>query len=232
MFNQVGHIVGEEIYECSLRLAAYQYSDVSATGTTFKVGSMSKISLDSATPLNSSESTPQYTYSNVSFQGVTIPDLIIARADLQAITEFFTSSLLTGNITIGNDFGTEPGLRAPFLNGSVADTLGAVAARMTDHIRSGPGSQLARGSSTTSPVFVGVQWAWLGLPLFELLAAIALLALTMVWSRHARGVALWKSSSLALLFASYRPEDGTLRPSLAGPTGVEDEAKAVQARLQ
>ena len=215
-------IIGEEIVGCSLRLAAYRYSNTSATGTNFTVGSLVPIPLENGTIRNDKWLT---------FHQDPLPALVINQYDLQAIINFFTSDVFTGNITVSSHEGANSGVRSPFLTGDIAAKFDAMAQSMTDYIRSGPSSQLAFGSRITSVVFVRVDWRWLALPLFEALAAVVLLLWTMIRSHRATGLALWKDSSLALLFSEYRPGDGLLRPNPAGPDRVEEAAKAVYARL-
>ena len=122
-------------------------------------------------------------------------------------------------------------MRVPWLTGDLAARFQAIADSMTDYVRAGPNSQRATGASVRSVVFVRVHWLWLALPLFEGLAAVTLLAVTVVWSRQSEGTALWKSSALALLFSRYTARDGLLEPDPAGPAGVEDFAKSVKAQL-
>lgn len=62
----------------------------------------------------------------------------------------------------------------------------------------------ANGQIAKSVVLVRVQWAWLTLPLFVVLASPALVLAQMMHSRRGRGVSLWKSLSTALLFHSSR----------------------------
>ena len=100
---------------------------------------------------------------------------------------------------------------------------------MTDHIRTGSGSQLVTGHTVTSELFVRVKWSWLALPLFEALAGVSLLLTAIFWSRR-KGVELWKDSFIAVLFSECT--DGTLRTSAEGRERVEEWAKNVRARLK
>ena len=159
------HIEGEEITECTLRPVAYQYSGITATGSNFTVAATTQLPLE-LEPSARNRYVPGIDGS-VTLQHAGLPPLAISTADWAAVAEFFASDLFIGNITLGNSLTTSSDLRTPFMTGDVAAKFDAIAASMTEYVRSGPGSQLALGSRVVSTVMVRVQWVWLALPPFR-----------------------------------------------------------------
>ena len=229
------HIEGEEVVECAFRLTAYQYSNISATGTSLNVGSPSLVTLEFA-----QQFVQPYGPASVTLKHGDLPLLGIDVQNLMAIIAFFQSDVFTGNVTYGEGMSTSSGSEFPsgarmsLLHSNITARITEVARSMTDYTRVGPGSHEAFGSIVASVVYTRVQWAWLALalPLAEAAAAVLLLLLTVAWSSRINGLALWKSSALALLFAEYdEPVGGLLQPSLGGPEDLDEKAKVVQAQL-
>ena len=219
---------GEDITECVVSLVGYNYTNVSATGTDFKTAPLTPIPLGNATSINAF----------LIFRHADLPDLAINFNDLLALADFFVKSpLFIGSIfsgkPIGAAEGSDTGVRLPLLNADVASKLDDMAASMTDYIRAGPGSQRARGYRIATAIYVRVQWAWLLVLLFEVLAGVTLLLWTMVWTRKMRPLGLWRESALALLFSRYEGggAEELLRLDPAGPEHVEDIARSVKVRL-
>ena len=166
-----------------------------------------------------------------SFMGPYLQPRFGSTYDVVSTTTLLTSDVVTGNITIGAKAPrlSQLGARCPLLTGDIAARFDNIAGRMTDYIRSANCSHVDTGFLVTSPVFVRLQWAWLALPFFEAAAATALLLWTIALRR--RVPALWKGSSLAMLFAEYDASKGLLRPHFEGPERVEEMARTENAKL-
>ncbi|KAL4805366.1 hypothetical protein BDV18DRAFT_161022 [Aspergillus unguis] len=94
-----------------------------------------------------------------------------------------------------------------------------------------------RGTAYTSEVYVQVQWAWLILPALLIIAGNGFVLLT-IRANKSRRVALWKSSTLALLFHGMeqvsRDEQGygtiSRMESMAGTVDVRLQPSSVDGR--
>jgi len=82
---------------------------------------------------------------------------------------------------------------------NLSQTVKAVAASMTNLVRSSSNSTTVFGEAFQTETFVHVRWGWMTLPVISIILASAMLALTALHSSRHR-TALWKSSTLALLF--------------------------------
>ena len=213
----------QEVAECTIRLVAHQYSKVSADGSNFMIGSQIAVPLEK-------NGTVMEDFSIV-FQQENLTRLALSLNDYWGIVKFFSSDVITGNITYNASGAIQPSVRAMLIEGDVASKVDAITESMTKYVRSGPGSQPFTGMRIVNTVFVRVHWAWLILPLVEIAAAVTLLLWTISLSASAGNLELLKSSSLALLFAEYQSQDGLLRPSPVGREQIEREARTRQAQV-
>ena len=193
-YNQYGpdgHLIGHAITECEFSLAAWRYSNVSATGTDFTVGTTEKISLDNGTYIKHNITADGYKYNEIRFDLDEVPGgLFVRDMDFVALADYLSREPFTGKIA-GTDLrGSGPGIRSGLLKGNVAAVFDNMARGMTDYVRSGPGSSLAFGSRIDSVVFVQVEWGWLALPVVSVVAATVLLGFTMVASSRVNGLSL------------------------------------------
>lgn len=81
----------------------------------------------------------------------------------------------------------------------VETVMDRVALSLTTHVRTYGLGNPTFGSSSAQETYVIVQWSWLILPAFIVSFSILFFLLTILQSR---GMEAWKSSSLALMFAS------------------------------
>lgn len=192
------------ITECTVSVAAWELSGVSANGSTFTISNRTKIALGRTLP-QSNDSLPEpfgYGRDSVEFSGPGIPRLVMGVFDWTSIGAYMSSQLL--NLT---SLGGEPTIKqeegSPIFTtekyGTIDDILGRVTKSMTDSIRSASNNQLAYGTVVQSVVFVQIAWLWYLLPLTVEIGTLILLACTMWGSRRGTELPLWKSSALALL---------------------------------
>jgi hypothetical protein len=221
VFNTDRHIIGEEVTECTLRLAPWRYSNISSTNGNF--AAQTEI-LPAANWMWDTSGR----FMSLKLDG--LPELAIDAPDLAAISDFFKNEPFTGNITLGNLDGAQYGIRASLYQANITNTMDRVAKAMTDYIRSGPYSQRAVGTTVENVTTVKIQWYWVILPLFVEILAVLLLVLTMLLNGDR--TPLWKTSPLALLFTSYRTTDGSLVLEMDHPRQVREASKAMKAKLQ
>ena len=223
-------VEGEEVLECTLRLVAYRYPYAFARGGSFTLGPPTQFPLEIAPDtVSPSPYYGRFNESALTLVHAEFPPLTIDLWDWWAINAFFLSDMVTGNLT--QSATSDPHLRSVFRHGDIAAKFTAMAQSMTDYVRSGPGSHRVQGSLVVSTLYVRVSWPWLALPLAVTLAGIVLLLWTIVWSRQATDLPLWKSSSLALLFSDFEARDEVLHLSRAGPEYINEASKTLRARL-
>jgi hypothetical protein len=209
-------IVGEQVYQCDIRLAPWKYSNVSSTGANFTF---------------KKELLPQGLWqwqpggkSLVLRQG-NQPDLEIKITDLDSLARFFATEPFAGNVTIGSVEGVPTGVRASFLKRNVTAIFKRVTTSMTDYVRTTANALPAIGSTAENIAFIKVQWVWFSLPLVVELLSIVVLFVTMCM--NGRSMDLWKSSPMALLFTTYNPTNSEISLQIPDP----DQTKGLKAKL-
>jgi hypothetical protein len=215
-----------EVYECTFGFAAYKYSNISAVGSQFDVGSMEKVQLEEA-------------YYDVSdgdnyfrFNQTGLPIMTTRAADVGGLVEMFTSSRFSGIIYDGESQPAAPeGMGFAFITTNVSQVFDNVATSMTDQLRSRY-DVVANGLTVQPVVFVRVQWAWLALPIFVQLTSLVFLILIMIKSRH---VQPWKDSIIAVL-SYYLVHDAdntavTLRTDISTLSDLDKLAK-IRTKLE
>ncbi|KAK3313987.1 hypothetical protein B0H66DRAFT_594797 [Apodospora peruviana] len=231
------HLAGHSVHECELGLAAWRYSNVSATGSNFTVGTNEKIPIETNgtyVKVDGNFTGMIQNYDEIKFtlpSGDNMPELTIRAADFGALGDFLSREPFTGTITNMLSRGS-PGIRSGLLKADVPAVFDTVAKSMTDYIRSGPSSSLARGSRIDGVVFIHVEWGWLALPILSAVAAALLLVVTMYASARLKGLSLWKDSTTPLLFTHYNVQDGSLNTQMAQPRDVKAFAESVRATIR
>lgn len=86
------------------------------------------------------------------------------------------------------------------------------------------------GEAYAEESYVRVRWQWITLPTFLELASLALLVLTIIYSRH-KGVPLWKSSALALIYHAVDELPGEETFATERLSGMEVTAKMTSIQL-
>ncbi|KAH8678298.1 hypothetical protein BX600DRAFT_431585 [Xylariales sp. PMI_506] len=197
---------GWQIEECTIGLAAYEYSNMSASGTDFDIKNhTTAISLNTGTLNNTI----------LTFNQSNLPPMTVQGIDLKALSEFFTSSSFSGAIYSGEEPPeSNTGVGNIMRQGNISAIFDDMATSMTDQLRSGY-NLTAAGLTVESVIYVQVHWGWLSLALFVPAVAALLLAFTVINSCIDRRP-LWKSSLTAMLFHEVAP----MRDDTHGNTGI------------
>ncbi len=237
--NNVIDITQAEVVECTIGLAAYRYSGISASGNKLIIGNTDVIPLDPGIVSRKYDQPENYM---VAFRQNNMPTLQAATADLVGLSLFFTSQSFSGNIYDGEEPPNPPtGMGDAFRFGNMSQILQNTTASMTDLLRSSY-NVTARGVSIDSVVFIRVQWVWMTFPGFVELAAVLFLLLTAFRGRpRGRGpqLPLWKSSSVAVLYHHLTvtseeagPRTAVLHTDITSVDELERLAKLTKAKLE
>ena len=194
-------ILGEDIQECTVSVAAHTYTDIRASGNTLTIGHDDIVSAQ----LSIKEVDSRFIYSSPG-----IPDLAIQQNDLKVIIGFLRSEFTDKTLELGLSAKEELGLSGSLPTQDLKDALTRMTLRMTQRIADGPNRQVMVGKTIERVVFVEAWYPMLALPVFVTTMALLLLLFTMWQSRSSTGTALWKSSALALLYHNVRPSDDPL----------------------
>lgn len=226
----------QNVTDCTISLAAFRYSGGRANGSDFSFRSIQEVEIgelpEEATEIRDSDrhiDVPIFTTKETGEEGV--PTFNISAWDLEALRNIFTkTSSFVSSWAEETDYNPNPGFSA-VLKGDVnlTEVFDNVARSMTNYLRSGPNMQLAEGSAVENVIFVSVRWYWLIGPIVIELAAVLFTTFTMVSNR--RGVPLWKSSALAVLFSQLEEEHGLIRAKIEDVDEMEKLAKKAKVRL-
>ncbi|KAJ4326309.1 hypothetical protein N0V84_003175 [Fusarium piperis] len=217
------------ITECSISLAAYEYSEAKSNGTTFNFEKTREIDLGKS-PWKLANSSV-FAINESKSEG--IPRLEISKPDLRALQNFFESSTIVTEWTEGSR-GNENIAVSPALGGTanVTRLMDKMATSMTDYLRSGPNSQTATGQRVEIVTYVTIRWMWFIGPGAIELAALLFAIMTMASNRKSRRVPLWKSSALAVLACRNESGDGLIHSKIKDIKKIEEMAQGTSARLE
>ncbi|ETS85801.1 hypothetical protein PFICI_03826 [Pestalotiopsis fici W106-1] len=210
----------ENITECTLSMAAYNYSGAYAQGNTFSFASIDEVKIASDLwnwqfnewhDVADNDLEIGQIWTNGSEAGV--PRLVLGYGDFTSLRAYFQSDMI---LTEWRDGGGWPNTNygiSPALIGDVnlPGLFEKMAESMTDYLRSGPNHQLANGTSIESVVFVSIRWPWMIGPACVELAAAVFALLTIFRSKKYQQVPLWKSSITAVLDYHHDKELALLR---------------------
>ena len=96
----------------------------------------------------------------------------------------------------------------------------------------GGSSEYARGVTLETQTCITVQWAWIALPAALLVLAVVFLAATILKTSNLAQDAVWKSSSLALLFHGLSPGLLNQHTALGQNSEMERAAKEIRPKLE
>ncbi|KAG8158222.1 hypothetical protein KVR01_011983 [Diaporthe batatas] len=230
----------EQTLECDVGFAAYNYTKASSTTNKFTIESMETIPLDDgylhingSEPLGTSSTDSLELFSYILFNTTGLPEFHVRTLDVGALVDYFVSPSFSGTLADGEwvpvyPAGITEAIRDPHKN--VSELMDSVAIAMTDQLRLN-NNAIAHGLAERTTVLVRVQWAWLALPFFVVLASGLFLVAAMVESRSKSEVGLWKSSATSLLFHTVSPAEGQMRPGIPGPEQLHKIAKSTKVRL-
>ncbi|KAL1855724.1 hypothetical protein Daus18300_011007 [Diaporthe australafricana] len=220
----------EQTLECDIGLVAYKYTNASSITNNFTLGDVQKITLDDGY-YNDQVADPD---SHILFNTTGLPEFRVRTLDLSALLDYYVSDSFSGTLVDGEEMpvvaaGITTAIRSPQKN--ISEMLDSMALSMTDQLRTNYNAT-ARGRTARAVVLVRVQWAWLALPFFVVLASGLFLIAEMVESRRTTDIRLWKSTATSLLFHSVSPDEGIMRTGMAGPEQLHRVAKATKIRLE
>ncbi|KAI0148251.1 hypothetical protein F4776DRAFT_606813 [Hypoxylon sp. NC0597] len=112
--------------------------------------------------------------------------------------------------------------------GDVPALMQEIADSMTEAFRNSVNSSSINGIGRNTVTYIAITWAWLSLPIALVVLTFVML-LVVVVRNNARGVAIWKSSSLALLFHNLEGWDEAEREA-RNPQDVKKRASEMTAR--
>ncbi|KAI8660258.1 hypothetical protein NCS57_01002400 [Fusarium keratoplasticum] len=225
------------ITDCTLRPAAYEYSNAQANGSSFSFESIRQVDLidgdHGECAGGGGDLFGCWTWQVMS-KGSKMensPTLSFSVLDMKALGLFFLSATFKSQWIEGYGDNPNPGL-STVLGGDVdlSQAFQEMAMSMTDYIRNGPNGIPAIGDRIESRIFVSIRWHWLAGPVAIELAGLILTVLTIVGNR--RNVPLWKSSALALLACQHDEEDSLIRAKVRDMQEIIKVAESSKVRLE
>ncbi|KAJ0340696.1 hypothetical protein COL154_013498 [Colletotrichum chrysophilum] len=158
------------------------------------------------------------------------------------LVDLFTTSMsTTGVVGTTNDSSTSgtnqqirqritPGLGLAFSQfDNIAELMDDVADSMTEAFRTSANNTVLDGVAMSSVTYIEITWPPLILPIGLVLMTFTMLVV-MIIRNNQRGMPIWKSSSLALLFHELSGWDGS-KTAATGPEEVEEQAKSMHTRV-
>ncbi|KAF5517503.1 hypothetical protein CGCA056_v010445 [Colletotrichum aenigma] len=158
------------------------------------------------------------------------------------LVDLFTTSMsTTGVVGTTNDSSTSgtnqqirqritPGLGLAFSQfDNIAELMDEVANSMTEAFRTSANNTVLDGVAMSSVTYIEITWPPLILPISLVLMTFTIL-IVMIIRNNQRGMPIWKSSSLALLFHELSGWDSS-KTTATGPEEVEERAKSMRTRV-
>ncbi|KAL2063693.1 hypothetical protein VTL71DRAFT_5498 [Oculimacula yallundae] len=240
----------DRIFECTLSLVAWRWSNISSISNSFFIGLKERIPLNKGIRLpaipgsggppivdrywfnESSSGQHSSNYSQSSFNQSSVPSLYVLSSDIGALVSFITSPAISGKMLNGESLPTyTQGVTGAFTNQNATAIFTNVAESMTEYLQQTRTRVLAHGTTSEAIVIIRVRWIWMALPLLVEVAGAVLLAGTILSSRRSKQVPLWKSSPTALLFHGVFP-DGLMSSDLKGPEELNRRVQSLKVRLE
>ncbi|KAL3455907.1 hypothetical protein BJX64DRAFT_53600 [Aspergillus heterothallicus] len=227
------------ITDCSLSITAYEYTAAKANGSDFSFAPLREVDFGVRNPWairgNATEMKFEYLYTNATktSDGADIPSLGFSYTSLLALQTFFQSSTIVSEWVEGDFPNTNLGVSAALLgDADLPARFNAMATAMTEYVRYGPNSLIARGERVESVPFVSIRWGYFVVPIVTEGFAIIFAVLSILNNRKSRNVPLWKGSTLAVLGCRHEGHLGLLPTSGRDLNEMQAEAQKAQARLQ
>lgn len=222
----------EQTLECAISLVAYKYSNASSIANDFIFGSVEKVQLEAGYYLSDRANIYNPT---ILFNTTGLPEFRVSFLDLGVLRDYFESDSFSGTLCDGESapvysHGITAAIRSPPKN--ISSLLDSMAISMTDQLRTSPNATIAPGFTAKSVLLVRIQWAWLSLPFFVVLASAAFLIVEMAESRRSRDIMLWKSTATSMLFHSVLPAEGVMRTKAQSPKQLRETAKTIRVKLE
>lgn len=158
------------------------------------------------------------------------------------LVDLFTTSMsTTGVVGTTNDSSTSgtnqqirqritPRLGLAFSQfDNIAELMDEVANSMTEAFRTSANNTVLDGVAMSSVTYIEITWPPLILPISLVLMTFTML-IVMIIRNNQRGMPIWKSSSLALLFHELSGWDSS-KTTATGPEEVEERADSMRTRV-
>lgn len=218
------------ITDCSLSLAAYEYTDARANGSDFQFGKTREIETKGWKWQPGTSRGLFYTNSS---EADGLPALETTWHEIKAVQNFFTSETFATEWIEGSNDNKNPGLSAA-LTGDVKlpERFAAMATSMTNYVRTGPNMEVARGEYLEAVPFVVIRWYWFIGPAVIEVAVLVFLVLTIFHNRKSREIPVWKSSALAVLACQHDENSGTIQTRMKNIDELRREDGKKKARLE
>jgi hypothetical protein len=223
------------ITDCTLQLAAYEYVNARANGSSFSFETKRQVDLSDGDHGECAGGTDFGCWTwQVMSNGSKMdnsPTLSFSVLDMQALGLFFLSATFKSQWIEGYGNNPNPGL-STVLGGDVdlSQAFQEMAMSMTDYLRNGLNGMLAMGDRIESRIFISIRWYWLVGPVAIELAGLILTVLTIVGNR--RNVPSWKSSALAVLACQHDEEENLMRAKVRDMQEIIKVAESSKIRLE
>ncbi|PTD06977.1 hypothetical protein FCULG_00005742 [Fusarium culmorum] len=202
-----------DITECTLSLAAYEYTGAQANGSVFSFDNIQMVELEWSRPASE--------------------QAIRRLIDEMALQDFLQSPTFLLEFVEGESGSLKHGLSAVLgAEANLSNAFDNMATNMTDYVRSGPNMQLATGVRIDTEIFVAVRWYWLIGPGLIELASLLFAVATIVSNTRKKKVPLWKSSALVLLACQHDADERLIRGTSESVTELEKRARSSYVRLE
>lgn len=226
------------ITDCSLSIAAYEYTDAKANGSDFSFTSRREVDFGMKNPWTlqgrTDDTAFQRIYTNESTKGgIQIPALEIDYPNIQTLETYLMSATIVSEFVEGDFTNTNLGVAAALYGDvDIGDRFDGMATTMTDYLRYGPNTKSARGEVVQSEPFVFIRWWYFLLPVITEGIAIIFAILSIFSNRKSRCVPLWKSSTLAVLACNTNEQLGLLQTPGKGIKEIQAEAGGFNVQLE
>ena len=133
-----------------------------------------------------------------------------------------------------------PALQAIYSHGNFTDTFDNLARALTNALFASDNTTTVYGSLGVSSIVMTVQWYWLALPFFNVVAAAVFIRITVAASSRANAP-LWKANLLPVLFHGFLHNEGDENDEVASKkkmkslrrgTAMHRFAKTVDVKLE
>ncbi|KAJ0419140.1 hypothetical protein BJY00DRAFT_166311 [Aspergillus carlsbadensis] len=226
------------VTDCSLFLTVHEYSGARSNGSDFSLLDKREVDFGVKNPWTLSDAPigamhePIYINATTTSDGTQVPKLEIGYANLLALNNFFASATMASEWVEGNYNNRNLGVAAALMGDVPLDTrFAGMATAMTEYLRYGPNTLLARGETIHSEAYVSIRWGYFVVPIVIEGLAILFAVLSVFSNRRSRRVPLWKASALAVLACRHEEQIGLLQGIEKDVNGIQADAGKAAVRL-
>lgn len=201
-----------DILECNMRLCARVTRNLTVTNGTLSPGTSDDIELEGVPGIYEAgvSSTREWYTFNITGDHPTFPgnhSFSYHMIDIEGVKNFLYNIFTSGYETAGS--AQISPYYWPLMNSSDhSKTVTAISESMTYAIAQAPSGETLDGRALSAELYIEVQWAWISLPLAEVVMSIAFLVCTLAYTQR-KGVTVWKSSGIVPLLTVMVGWDST-----------------------